>query len=386
MSDELHRQGSREAPMIRTVVHYVDSDTYGGCEEVVLLLLSGLDRTRWRPSLIHHEASGIAKLLNEVRQLGIPCRAVPTLTGRKRIAALRRFVKELQAAEPAIFHAHLNWPLGCRYGVAAAKIGQVPAIVATSHLYAPVAGARFGRLKQCAQAAMIDRYIAVSRGVKENLCRDLDIANSKVRVVHNGIGLTRFATPANAGLHGKLTEGRDLPVVFTPARLHAQKGHVYLLQAAAQVPHAIFVLAGDGPERRPLEELCLRLGLEDRVRFLGHRQDIPELLATCDLFVLPSLYEGLPVSVLEAMASGKPVVATQVGGTDEVVVHGSTGMLVAPMDVRDLAVAIRAILADRTMAARFGEAGRERVTQLFSAEAMVRGVSEVYDELTARAA
>jgi glycosyltransferase involved in cell wall biosynthesis len=372
--------------MIRTVVHYVDSDIYGGCEEVVLLLLSGLDKTRWRPILIHHEAPGMARLLNEVRQLGISCRAVPTMTGHNRVATLRRLVEELRAAEPTIFHVHLNWPLGCRYGVAAAKISHVPAIVATSHLYAPVAGARFGCLKQWVQAAMIDRYIAVSRAVQEHLCKDLGIPDLKVRVVHNGIRLTPFEGSANAGLRDKLTEGSDLPVVFTPARLHAQKGHMYLLQAAAHILDAIFVLAGDGPERRPLEELCLRLGLEGRVRFLGHREDIPQLLATCDLFVLPSLYEGLPLSVLEAMASGKPVVATGVGGTDEVVVHGSTGMLVPPMNVTALAVAIGAILADQTMAARFGEAGRKRVAQMFSAEAMVRGVSEVYDELIARAA
>jgi len=344
-------------------------------------LLSGLDRTRWRPILIHHEVPGIARLLNQVRQLGISCRAVPTVTGHNRIGTLCRFVEELRAAEPTIFHAHLNWPLGCRYGVAAAKISRVPAIVATLHLYAPVADARFGWLKQCAQAAMIDQYIAVSRGVKENLCKDLGTPDSKVRVVHNGIRLTAFERAANAGLRDKLTEGRDLPVVFTPARLHAQKGHTYLLQAAAQVPDAIFVLAGDGPERSALEELCLRLGLEDRVRFLGRREDIPELLATCDLFVLPSLYEGLPLSVLEAMASGKPVVATGVGGTDEVVVHGSTGKLVPPMDVTALAVAIGAMLRDQAMAARFGEAGRKRVAQLFSAEVMVRGVSDLYDEL-----
>src|SRR5262249_34694487 len=125
--------------MIRTVVHYVDSHTYGGCEEVVLLLLSGLDKTRWRPILIHHDALGTARLLNEVRQSGISCRAVPTMTGHNRVATLRRLVEELRAAEPTIFHAHLNWPLGCRYGVAAAKISHVPAIVATSHLYAPVA-------------------------------------------------------------------------------------------------------------------------------------------------------------------------------------------------------------------------------------------------------
>jgi glycosyltransferase involved in cell wall biosynthesis len=120
------------------------------------------------------------------------------------------------------------------------------------------------------------------------------------------------------------------------------------------------------------------------VRFLGHREDIPQLLATCDLFVLPSLYEGLPLSVLEAMASRKPVVASKVAGNDEAVVDGWTGMLVPPMDGTALAGAIETMLADQRMAVRFGEAGRKRVAQMFSAEAMVRGVSDIYDELMAR--
>jgi glycosyltransferase involved in cell wall biosynthesis len=230
---------------------------------------------------------------------------------------------------------------------------------------------------------MIDRYIAVSRAEKEHLCKDLAIPDDKVRVVYNGIQLTEFEQSANAALRDKLTEGRDLPLVCTLARLHPQKGHKYLLQAATHVLDAIFVLAGDGPERSRLEELCLNLGLKDRVRFLGHREDIPQLLAACDLFVLPSLYEGLPLSVLEAMASGKPVVATKVGGTDEAVVHGSTGILVPARNVTALAASIAAMLRDRTMATRFGEAGRKRVAQMFSAEAVVRGVSEVYDELSA---
>jgi glycosyltransferase involved in cell wall biosynthesis len=267
-----------------------------------------------------------------------------------------------------------------------AKISGVPAIVATSHLYGPIPRRRFGSLKQWVQAAMINRYLAVSKGVKECLSKELRIPDMKVRVVPNGIRLTRFEGPANGRLRETLTEGRDRPLVLTPARLHTQKGHVYLLQAAVSVPDAIFVLAGDGPERRPLEELCLRLGLEGRVRFLGNREDIPELLASCDLFLLPSLYEGLPLSVLEAMASGKPVVATAIKGTDEVVVHGSTGILVPPMNVTALASAISAMLTDRPMAARFGEAGRKRVEQMFSVEAMVRGVSDVYDELIARPA
>jgi glycosyltransferase involved in cell wall biosynthesis len=156
---------------------------------------------------------------------------------------------------------------------------------------------------------------------------------------------------------------------------------VYLLEAAAMVPDALFVFAGDGPERDSLKELARTLGVEGRVRFLGHRKDVPQLLASCDLFVLPSLYEGLPLSVLEAMAAGTPVVATSIRGTDEAVIDGVTGRLVPPEDPVALASAIRTMLTERSLAARLAEAGKTRVREVFSADAMVRGVTQVYDEL-----
>ena len=223
-------------------------------------------------------------------------------------------------------------------------------------------------------------YCRVERG-QGTPCQDLQVPESKVRVVQNGIQLANFGRPPDFALRAMLTGGIDRPIVFTPARLHSQKGHMYLLEAAALVPDALFVLAGDGPERDRLEAFARRLGIEGRVRFLGHRRDIPQLLASCDLFVLPSLYEGLPVTVLEAMAAGKPVVATDIGGTDEAVMHGATGLLVPPGSPVDLATAIRTLLSDQRLAARLAEAGRAWAVQEFSSASMVRGVTRVYDEL-----
>jgi glycosyltransferase involved in cell wall biosynthesis len=173
-------------------------------------------------------------------------------------------------------------------------------------------------------------------------------------------------------------------VVLTVARLDEQKGHCYLLEAAAQVPEAQFVLAGDGPLRASLEAQARSLGVEDRVKFLGYRSDIADLLADCDVFVLPSLYEGLPLSILEAMSAGKPVIATHIGGTDEAVIAGETGLLVPPADSAALAAAIRSLLTDRPLAQRLATAGRARVAQEFSAAKMVQQVIAVYDELLAK--
>ena len=368
--------------MRHTVIHFVDSDTFGGCEEVILMLLAGLDRECWQPALLYHDAPEGSRLLQDANRLGIPCRSVPRLARPTTAQTWRRFVGELRVAAPTIFHAHLNWPLACFHEVIAAKFSRVPIIVATAHLYSPISGMRHWG-KQYLHAAAIDRYIAVSGEVKKRLCQTLRVPDSKIRVVRNGIRLSRFSQTADTAIRSTLTGGTDRPIIFTPARLHTQKGHTYLLEAARLLPDAVFVLAGDGPERERLEQLAQELGIEARVRFLGHRQDIPQLMASCDVFVLPSLYEGLPLTVLEAMAAGKPVVATAVGGTDEAVVHGVTGLLVPPANPTELAGAIRAMLTDRRLAVRLAESGRRRAIEEFSCETMVRGVTKVYDELIA---
>lgn len=380
--------------MPHTVVHFLDAqlfpgcerrELFGGCEELVVTLLAGLDRRRWRPMLFYHEGPGTDRLLEEVSKLGIPCRSVPRANGRNTVATLRQFARELHAAKPSVFHAHLGWPLGCRHGLMAARLSRVPAIVGTSHLYSPVSHVRFGWLKQRLQAAMLDQYIAVSNEVKKRLCQDLHVPEGKIRVVHNGIRMEPFKGTSNTSVRAALSGGSARPIILTVARLHQQKGHVYLLEAAAMVPDALFILAGDGPERPFLEKRARGLGLEARVRFLGQRQDIPLLLASCDLFILPSLYEGLPLSVLEAMAAGKPVVATAIGGTDEAVIHGETGFLVPPANPVELATVIRKVLSDKGLASRLAEAGKARAVKMFSSDAMVRGVTGVYEELIQRA-
>ena len=173
---------------------------------------------------------------------------------------------------------------------------------------------------------------AVSHEVAQRLGQTFRIPARKINVVYNGVPISSFNRPANAALRIALTGSAGKPIVLTTARLAEQKGLCYLLKAAALVPEAIFVLAGEGPERANLEAQAGELGLNERVLFVGYRQDVPDLLASCDLFVLPSLFEGLPLSILEAMAANKPVVASAIGGNDEAIFHRETGLLVPPAD------------------------------------------------------
>jgi glycosyltransferase involved in cell wall biosynthesis len=365
--------------MPRAVAHYLDSDIVGGAEEAALHLLTALDPAHWRPVLFHHPDPGIAEFVERAAQLGIATRAVPRPVGGHAWKQVLQFRRALRAERPAVFHAHLSWPLACKYGVLAAWLARVPAIVGTAQLYIDFYQVFAGKYQQRLMMRSMRRVIAVSDEVRERYRVTLRVPPAKLVVVRNGIPTDRSIPQRDPALRTELVRGRPDFVVFTPARFHEQKGHIYLLEAAAQVPDATFVLAGDGELRPAMEQLARELGVMDRCVFLGHRSDVPELLAAADLFVLPSLFEGLPVSVLEAMAAERPVIATAVGGTDEVVVDGATGLLVPPRDAAALAAAVRRLRADPALARQLAQRARARVEAEFSSAAAARGVMQVYE-------
>ncbi|HVL18655.1 MAG TPA: glycosyltransferase [Gemmatimonadales bacterium] len=368
--------------MSRTVLHFTDSDQFGGTERALLQVLAGLDRSRWRPVLLHRPESGLAPLLQEARHLGVELRTVPQLRGVQGWARLPALVQQIRRERAAVFHAHLTWPLACRMGLLGAALARVPAVVATAQLFVDLPPSGWTTMQHRVVSACVDRYLAVSRQVAAQLRERFGVRADKITQVPNAVALDRFpraVSPAPA----RPADPAAPQTVLTVARLDPQKGLHHLVAAAALVPEARVMVVGEGPERPALETEIARLGLGDRVHLLGFRSDVPDLLAASDLFVLPSLFEGLPLSILEAMAAGKPVVATAIGGNDEAVVDGATGLLVPPGDPQALADAIRALLRDPERRRRLGEAGRRRAEAEFSATAMVRRVAAVYDELLA---
>jgi len=368
--------------MTRTVVHYVDSAVFGGTERSLLHLMTGLDRGQWRPVLLHPNEPGLRPLLEGARSAAIDTRVVPTMHGLPAALAIPRFREIVRTERPALFHAHLTWPLGCSAGILAAAWAGVPAVVATAHLVSELPDVPTMSIQRSAVTRVVDRYIAVSAHAARALADTLRIASSRVSVVHNAVPLPVREDRGSPDPALRLALGAErTPLVVTLARLTAQKGLSILLRAAVDLPHVSFAIAGDGPDRAALEAEAAQLGVADRVRFLGFREDTAALLDAADLFVLPSLSEGLPLSVLEAMAAGTPVVATAIGGTDEAVVDGVSGLLVPPGDPAALGAAIGALLGDGALAARMASNGLARVTQSFSTERMVREVAQVYDAL-----
>jgi glycosyltransferase involved in cell wall biosynthesis len=209
-------------------------------------------------------------------------------------------------------------------------------------------------------------------------------------VVPNAVELQRFDAPPDPGRRAVRQQWgipADAPVLGVLARLSPQKGITFLLAAMpailAQHPDTFALVVGEGYLRPELEAQAQALGVAERVLLVGYRQNVVEYLRAFDLFVLPSLFEGMPLSILEAMGAGLPVIATAVDGTPEVVLDGETGLLVPPADPPALAEAVNRLLADRELAARLGQQGRAR-SDGFSEEALLDRVGTVYQQARSR--
>jgi glycosyltransferase involved in cell wall biosynthesis len=231
---------------------------------------------------------------------------------------------------------------------------------------------------------LTDAFIGVARPHGRYLVEHEGCPAAKVRVIPNGVDVERFHPRwVDPALRGALGLEPEQPVVGIVAALRPEKNHELFLQTAAkvhaQVPQARFLVIGDGPRRAALEAMRDELALGDVVRFLGTRSDVPALLALLDVLLLTSHMEANPVSILEAMASETPVVATRVGSVPETVRHGQTGYLVEPGDAEAMAEDVLRLLAEPHVAAAMGRAGREEVLARWSVAAMVDGYQELID-------
>lgn len=368
--------------MAQSAFFYTDSRVLGGAENAMFMLLESLDRAVWEPTLLLEEAPEVEPMAARAAALGVPVRRVaPMPLGLAGAARVPAFARLLRRERPDVFHAHMSSPVACKWGLAAAVAARVPAVLGTVQVgaYEPPNRSAYWQLRVLARG--VDRYLAVSREIAAELVESLDWPAEKIEVVYNAVDVERVAVAAPPGLREQLGGSEARPLVLTPARLDAQKGHETLLEAIAEVPEATFVLAGEGPLRVELEARAARLGVAERVRFLGRREDIPQLLAACDVFALPSLYEGSSLAVLEAMAAGIPIVSSAIGGTEELIEGGQSGLLVPPGDAKALAAALRRVLGDANLRRELAAKARERVDQGLTREQNADRVTNAYTEL-----
>ena len=364
----------------RTVVHYTDATTSGGAERVALTLLTGLDRRVWRPMLVVHASPGIAGVVAEARAAGIEVREVNAARGPGRMLAIPALVRTFRQLRPDIVHVHRSWAPSGNAGIIAAALSGT-ARVATEHLYLSATPRRVVWVRRLLDR-LVDRTIAVSATTGDLVVNRLGTGRGHLSIIRNGIVPPTPPTPSAVRvLRRALLAGRSGSIALVPAQLRSLKGHAILIEAMRDLPDTVAVFAGDGPEREALAAQSTAAGIEDRVRFLGHRPDIPALVVAADVVVLPSLAEGLPLAILEAFALGRPVVAAAVGGVPELIEDGVTGRLVRPGDPVALAVAIRSVLDNRAVAGRMGAAAAARYASDFTAERMVAETTALYDDL-----
>jgi len=231
--------------------------------------------------------------------------------------------------------------------------------------------------------------VAVSDAIRHQIITQRHVPEQKTRTIRYGVDLEAFSPSGNRGLRKSWRIPDRAVVLGTVARFSRQKGHCYLIDAACGIlkkyPDVHFVLAGDGPLRPELEYRVRSLGIGESFHFLGFRHDVRDCVNAFDVFVLPSLYEGLPNAVLEAMACAKPVVATAVDGTPEAVVDGETGLLVPPEDPEALEDALGRLLANRRTMRIMGEKGRRRIENHFALEGQIQQFVDLYTWIHATA-
>jgi glycosyltransferase involved in cell wall biosynthesis len=351
------------------IIHAVSSLKVGGMEQFVLRLADAQQR-RGHPVSILAIQDG--PLREKAQQMGL---SVRVLGGKPKVARVIMGIRTLSRFRPDIVHAHNTTSL--HYAVLAKWIGSAK-VVLTNH------GQGLGpaRVPSRREWQRTDAVIAVSQAVAARM--DASQVGERLSVIHNGITIAASGQD-RLELRNALCLSERL-VGTIAARIDHLKGHETLLKALALLRASniavTLLIAGDGTERANMERLAQELSLgPEWVRFLGFRPDVPDLLAASDFFVLPSLTEGLPLSILEAMAHRLPVVATPVGGIPEIIEDGKHGLLVPVQDPQALADAITRLAGEPGLCNSLGEAAYDRVRDAFSFDEMVRRYQSLYDRL-----
>ncbi len=360
-------------PLSRRVALVLTGTSFGGAEQIALSLAGGLVEHGWQPIIVHLAGSSLESLASRCDETGVPRVAIRSMRGLRGLAGLRSVLGELDVD---LVDVHLGWPAAASLSVVLGAWARSRPLVLTEHLY--IEPALRVRVAYRALRPFVRGYVAVSSSVAERLRRGLGIDRGRITVIENGIDTSTLTGRTPPESHDLAMD--EAPSVVTVAQLRPQKDLRTLIEAAALLPDVHFRIIGEGSERPALEDAIRSAGLTDRVELLGFRSDVGPYLRSATLFALTSRFEGLPVAVLEAMAAGLPVVATDVDGTRDVVVDGETGFLVRPRDAVAVAAAIARLVAEPATRAAMGRAGATRAAD-FTAERMVGETAALFGRL-----
>lgn len=368
------------------IVHVLHSLGTGGMERVVVSVINQT-RDRYQHAVVCLADAGAMR--DEIADSSVPCVVIGKRPGKDWRAYVKLW-RTLRDLRPDLVQ---TCNLGALDATVVAKLAGARRVVHAEHgrdVSDPLGRNRkYRRMRRWLQPC-ITRFVAVSDDLASWLRDDVRIRRDKIACIVNGIDCERYARSADAGrrLLADIAPPGAL-VIGTVGRLDAVKDQAGLIEAFAQLCANAgdaardwrLVIVGEGAERARLEAQIAQVDMIDRIHLLGNRDDVPVLLGEFDVFVLSSIAEGIPLTVLEAMAAGLPVVATRVGGVGEVVVDGETGVLVPPSTPEALAHALGALARDAGLRQRLGAAGHARAETRFGMRAMVAAYASLYDEL-----
>lgn len=352
----------------------------GGVEQLLVDLLPQLNRDHFNISLCCIHKRG--HLVDVLQARGVPVHLVK-LNSRWDPIGIYRLTRLMQKEQIKIVHTHMY--ASSISGIVAARLAKVPVIIANMHsMHEWHTKRRIWTAKKLFNSA--DKIIAVSDCIKKDLIDKLKLEPQKTLTIHNGVDLARFTPQIEvAGQNENLDIKDDEFVIGAIGRLVAFKGFTYLLKAAkiiySQQPKFKLVIVGGGELKQPLKQQAQELGIADKVIFTGRQDNVLPFLASFELVVMSSITEGLPIVSLEAMAMGKAVVASRVGGIPEVVEERVTGLLVPPKDPSALAQAIITLMENPELRKSLGQAGRARVEEFFSLQHMYEQTADLYTQL-----
>jgi L-malate glycosyltransferase len=373
---------------VRRVFYLVDSFNVGGTEVQAVELALRISMAGYQVTLGCLRAQG--PLLDRLKGTTIAVRefhprgGIDSVAGIYQLLRLSRFLRRQKFD---IVHTHDLW--SNLLGIPAARLAGIPAIVSSRRDLAHFDWYRGKRRVWLRRIQNLSGAVLTNATpIRDALIAEDGFHPEKIRVIHNGVDLEKFHAARNDRdrLFPAAGEGK---LVVLVGNMHSDvKGHPWLIAAAPAVirefPSARFVLVGDGERRVDFEQKAAELGLNENFLFLGHRADIADILASCDIAVLPSRAEGLPNAVLEYMSAGLPVIVSQVGGNAELVEDGVTGLLVPVEDAAALSEALLKLLREPGLAERLAQSAREFIVRNFSFERLVHDVDALYSELLRR--
>jgi len=372
------------------LLYVFDNMEFGGGERVFAQIINRLSEKKYS---IMVACLPTGAFIEKVKRSGVQVKSVD-MRNRFNLGVILQLAGLMKRERVDIVHSQ-----GARadfFARMAAKLAGVPVVVSTVPM--PVEGFDVNPIRKLIYMVFnrfserfVDRFMVVSDALQKLMIEKRGIESQRVVKIYNGIELDEYCISDEEIVYGRSRFrkesglGDDVPVIGVIGRLVWQKGFEYFIEAVPGVlkknPEALFLIVGEGELKDELKAKSKKLGLENKIIFTGFMDDVKDVLASVDIFVMPSLLEGLPMTLLEAMAMKKPIVAASIEGIMEILENDVSGLLVPPRDTKALAEAITYMLTHKDKALQMGSAASKIVTERFGVDIMVQKVEEVYEEL-----